>query len=264
MTHQQIVDKLAAKRLVQSIDEDLSRLVFNAMSFHKNDTVAQFSYILSPLMRRWNCVLQADREISLDYRHKTSLALAVLLHKYGFADKTITDSALQAIDALNKGVVLSDDFFRKSDDIKAFIQSTPVSLKKKPSYAESLTFYRGEDVISFQLENKYYAAYIHYIQGVNESPVLEFYDGIFDSVPSLAMLEGLPAKGAIFNDGKSRISLYAVPGMKFLPDMAGQVQLISASVKHKPSNAHLIKPDWEYTLSDLFNLQKTIQGMFGK
>jgi len=94
--------------------------------------------------------------------------------------------------------------------------------------------------------------------------VLEFYDGVFDSVPGLAELEQLPAKGAVFNDGIARISLYAVTGMKFLPDLAGQIQLISACVKTKPSNEHLVKPDWEYTVSDLFSIQKTIQGMFGK
>ncbi len=264
MTHQQILDKLAARKLVQSIDEDLARLISDAMSVHKNDLTGQLANFLPKLMVRWNCVLLADREISMDYRHKTVLALAILLHKYGFADQTITDQAIQAIDALNAGVVLSDDFYRKSDDIKAFIQTIPVPLKKKPSYAESLTFYRGEDVISIQLEQKYYAAYIHYIQGVNESPVLEYYDGEFDQVPTLAELEKLPARGAVFNDGIARISLYAVNGLKFLPDMAGQIQLISACVKKKPSNGHLVKPDWQYTLSNLFDMQRTIKGMFGK
>lgn len=31
MTHQQILDKLASKHLVKSIDEDLARLTFSAM-----------------------------------------------------------------------------------------------------------------------------------------------------------------------------------------------------------------------------------------
>ncbi|RAJ82259.1 hypothetical protein CLV59_104484 [Chitinophaga dinghuensis] len=264
MTHQQILDKLAAGKLVQSIDEDLSKLVSDAMNIQKNDHPGQLAYFLPKLMLRWNCVLLADREISMNYRHKTVLALAILLHKYGFADQSITDKAILAIDALNAGVVLSDDFYRKSNDIKAFIQAVPVPLKKRPSVAESMTFYRGEDVISIQMEQKYYAAYIHYIQGVNESPVLEFYDGEFDQVPSLSELEKLPARGAVFNDGIARISLYAVNGLKFLPDLAGQIQLISACVKQKPANEHLEKPDWLYTLSNLFDMQRTIKSMFEK
>lgn len=36
MTHQQILDKLASKHLVRSIDEDLARLTYYAMCFEKD------------------------------------------------------------------------------------------------------------------------------------------------------------------------------------------------------------------------------------
>jgi len=87
MTHQQILDKLAAKHLVQSIDEDLARLTFYAMCYYKENNIGQqLSYILPKLLLRWNCVLNASDAISNHYKWKTVLALSVILHKYGFAD----------------------------------------------------------------------------------------------------------------------------------------------------------------------------------
>lgn len=264
MTHQQILDKLAAKHLVQSIDEDLARLTFEAMCFDKSNYIdKQFDYIFPKLLLRWNCVLIASKESVTDnYKQKTTIALCVQLHKYGFADKNLTAKSLKAIDDLNKAVALSDDFFRKSDEIKSMISSIPIQLKRKPTIPESITFYRAKDVVSFQLDNKYYAAYIHELIGINQSPILEFYNGIFDKVPTIKELDKLKAKGQVYNDGIERVSHFSVSGMKFLPDLANQIQLISACVEKQPSNEHLKKPDWQFTSSDLFKIQSVLNQMF--
>ncbi len=261
MTHQQILDKLAARYLVKSMDEDLAILIFDAMCDYKNID-EQFPYILPRILLRWNCILNAGKDISETYKQKTVLELAILLHKYGFADQAISEKAVKAIDGLNKDVALSDDFFRKSEGIKKVIRSAPVSLKRKPSTPENITFYRKQDVVSIQTGTKFYAAYIHQITGKNESPVVELYDGVFDQVPTLKELEKLNAKGRIYNDGSERVSLFAVSGMKYLPDLAHQVHLISACVEKSPSNKHLKDPVGLYAGSDLFRLQEDIQEMF--
>ncbi|WP_306353924.1 hypothetical protein [Flavobacterium sp. '19STA2R22 D10 B1'] len=262
MTHQQIVDKLAAKHLVASIDDDLAELTITAMIREKNEGINPLSYVLPKLLVRWNCVLNAGKEVSSNYKQKTVLALAVLLHKYGFADKAITDKALKAIDSLNKSVALSDDFFRKSDEIKKLLLSTPEPLKRKPSSPESITFYRAKDVISIQIKDKFYAAYIHSLYSPNVAPIIEFYDGVFDTIPTLSQLENRKAKGIIFNDGLERVSNFYIGGMKSLPDLANQIQLIGACVEHKPLNDHLVIPDWEYTVSSLMRCEELINDMF--
>lgn len=262
MTHQQILDKLASKYLVKSIDEDLARLTYYAMCFEK-DYNNQFKYIFPKLMLRWNCVLNAGKEAVTDhYKQITLLGLCILLHKYGFADKDLTGKALQSIDQLNDAVALSDDFFRKSEEIKKIIQSVPVQLKRKPAIPESITFYREKDVISIQLDNKFYPAYIHKLTGVNESPVIEFYNGVFDKVPTIKEIETLNAIGRIYNDGTERVSHFSVNGMKFLPDLANQIKLIGSCVEQKPSNKHLEKSIGLYTVNDLFQIQEDIRNIF--
>ena len=261
MTHQQILDKLAAKHLVKSIDDDLATLIFDAMCYEKNDTSKQLSYILPKFLNRWNCIINSN-EVSNIYKQKTVLALSILLHKYGFTDTEILSQAIISIDELNKSIVLSDDFFRKSEEIKKLLNSLPVPLKRKPTVPESITFYRKTDVISIQLENRFYGAYIHEISGTNESPILEFYDGIFDEIPTFNQLEKLPAKGQLYNDGIERVSLHSVYGMKHQPDLANQIQLIRACVDNPPSNSHLKESIGLHTVSDLFTIQKTIKEMF--
>lgn len=266
MTHQQLLDKLAAKSLVQNIDEDLARLTISTMIYAKNNNISTenlVDYFLPKLLLRWNCVLKAhESEVTNNYKQKTILILAITLHKYGFADITLTTKAVKAIDDLNKEVALNDDFFRKSDEIKSFIQSKPSELKRKPSFPDNITFYRPKDVISIQLDNKYYAAYIHKLSNPNESPIIEFYDGIFDEVPTLAKLEKLKAKGKIYNDGKVRVAKFSVSGMKFLPDLANQIKLISACIEIPPSNEHLEKPTGLYSIIDIFELQSNIDKIF--
>lgn len=266
MTHQQILDKLAARHLVQSIDEDLARLATITMSYAKHDKAIAadpVAFILPKLLLRWDCVLQAaTSDVSDNYKQKTILAIAISLHKYGLADKAITAAAIKSIDDLNASVALSDDFFRKSDEIKAFISNPPTELKRKPGLPDSITFYRPKDVISIQLGNQYFGAYIHAHSSPNESPVIEFYDGIFGKEPSLQDLEKAGAKGRTYNDGVARIAKFSVAGMKFLPDLANQIKLVSACVATLPSNKHLEKPAGLYTVSDIFEIQDDIKALF--
>ncbi|GAA3772060.1 hypothetical protein [Flavobacterium ginsengiterrae] len=261
MTHQQILDKLASKHLVKSIDEDLARLTFSAMLGNKDSADTHLLYILPRLLNRWNCVLNAD-EISNNYKQITILALSVLLHKYGFQDETINKKAIDAIDLLNKEVVLSDDFERKSEEIKQFILSTPTPLKRKPSQPESITFYRKGDVISIQLEDHFYAAYIHEISRGNESPIIEFYDGVFDTIPSWEGIKNLSAKGQLYNSGIERISKYSVYGLKHQPDTANQIHLIKSCVDTSPINKHLKESVGLYSVIDLFRMQSDIKNLF--
>lgn len=266
MTHQQILDKLAAKSLVQNIDEDLARLTAIAMRYAKHDkeiAANLTNYILPKMLLRWNCVLEADgSEVTINYKRKANVALAVMLHKYGLTDEIITEKAISAIDDLNNEVVLGDDFFRKTAEIKTFINSKPTELKRIPSSPENITFYRPKDVISIQLGEQYFCAYIHGHERPNESPILEFYDKIFDSVPEIGELQNINAKGRMYDSGIARISKFSVAGIKFLPDLANQIKLIAACVQTPPSNAHLDKPVGLYTISDVFGIQDDIDNLF--
>lgn len=263
MTHQQILDKLAAGNVVSCIDDELARLVGWSMNGELEIAEQQLADFLPKLLSRWNCVLKAGKEeVGAYYKEKVILVLAVLLHKYGFKDKTITEQALKAIDKLNKGVVLSDHFFRKTEEIKAVLNSDPVPLKKRPGHRESITFYRSKDVISFQLDGQFYAAYIHGLVGQNNYPIIEFYDQVFTRVPELKDLKNVKARGAVYNDGVARISLDAIYLMKYLPDLANQVHLIAAGVEEKPSNDHLEESVGLYGMSDIFRIQDTIRGIF--
>ncbi|BBB62764.1 hypothetical protein UNDKW_4491 [Undibacterium sp. KW1] len=257
ITHQQALDKLAAHQLVQVIEDDVASLTSTAMSYAKHDqqlTVA--GYVLPKLLARWNCVLNAsDDEATPLYRDKTALALALLLHKHGMTEAAITVSALQAIDNLNAAVALSDAFFRNTDAIKALLNSPAQALKKRPSTRDSLTFLRAQDVIAIRLEEYYYAAYVHEINGFNEYPIIEFYRTRFEHRPDMAALQGCTAQGETYNDGKTRISLHAVCGMRHVPDPANQFHLIATGITDKPDQSHLVASVGLYAMSDLFRLQ---------
>lgn len=263
MTHQQILDKLAAGGVVSCIDDELARLVGWSMNEEFETAEQQLADFLPKLLSRWNCVLKAGKEeVGAYYKEKVILVLAVLLHKYGFKDKAITEQALKAIDKLNKGVVLSDHFFRKTDEIKAVLNSAPIPLKKRPGHRDSITFYRPKDVVSFQLDGQFYAAYIHDLVGQNDCPIIEFYDQVFTQVPELKDLKNGKARGSVYNDGTARISLDAIYLMKYLPDLANQIHLIASGVEEKPSNDHLEESVGLFAMNDIFRIQNSIRWMF--
>ncbi|GEM_PF-200993 len=265
--HAQALKKLAADILVQTLDEDLSRLLSDAMARARHDDAIAADLagsVLPPLLRRWNCVLQAgDDTASPLYRHKTAVALAILLHKYGISDAAISTRADAGIDALNEAVALSDDFHRKTDDIKsAFLRTPPTPPKRAPGLPDSLTFYRSGDVVSYQLDGRHYAAYVHRCARINQSPVIEFYDAVFDHVPDIGELQDKRARGRRYNDGSVRIEHISVAGMKFMPDPAGQFVLVKACVETPPDASHLGKRVGLYGVSDVFDLQESVDVMF--
>ena len=262
MKHQQILDKLAARFLVQALDESFARAMNWSMPT-KGGSLDMQNQVWQQILSRWNCVLQEEdkKEVSAAYKQKTILAMAVIAHKYGLNIDSILPQALVAIDALNAAVELSDDFERRSQ-IKAFLQTPPQPLKRRPIMPDNITFFRPQDVVSIQYQKRFYVAYVHCDTGINECPVIEFYDGVFDHVPNLEEVQKLPARGAHYQDGRVRISRYAVAQMKYLPDPANQVKLIAAAVAQPPSSKHLETSIGLYALTDIFALQKALEYLF--
>lgn len=261
ISHQQALDKLAARQLVQVIEDDVANLVSEAMSYAKHDKkLTVEGYVLPKLLARWNCVLQGPAgEVSPGYQDKTALALALLLHKHGISESALAVRAVQAIDNLNAAVALSDAFFRNTDAIKDLLASPPLALKKRPSTRDSLTFLRAQDVVALQLGQYFYAAYVHEISGFNEYPIIELYDARFNCRPAMTDVQGCAAWGETYNDGLPRVSLQAICGMRHLPDPANQFHLIGSGVSEKPGRSHLQDARTLYALSDLFSLQKNLR-----
>lgn len=262
MKHQQILDKLAARFLVKCMDENFTYAVSWEM-LGKGFTPETEKNAWEKIQNRWNCVLQdTTGSISDDYKQITLVAMAVLGHKYGLSIEHIKKEAFLAMDKLNENVVLSDDFERKTPEIKQFLETAPIPPKKRPAMPENITFFRPEDVISIQHKGKFYAAYIHSDMGVNEAPIIEFYDAVFEEIPTFEMLKNIPAKGRKFNNGSLLVEKYAVTQLKYLPDPANQIKLIASAIKTPPKNDHLGKAVGEYLLSDLFDIQGYIELMF--
>jgi hypothetical protein len=213
MTHTQALSKLAADTLVQTLEEDVARVMARTFALGRHDAAIAANYgghALPPLLRRWSCVLQAgDAKASALYRHKTALALAIVLHR------------------------------------------------------NDLTFYRAADVVAMELDGRFYAMYVHGCARTNQSPIVEFYDAVFDHVPQMTELAGVRARGRRYNDGVGRVARFSVSGLKFLPDPAGQFTLVKACVETPPDPGPLQKGDWLYTVSDIFELQPEVDTMFG-
>jgi hypothetical protein len=258
MKHQQILDKLAAKSMVEAIELDLGLIIREQWNQGIN-----VDKLLDTLLQRWNCALLApETEVSSLYKDKVVLAICVLLHKYGIQKDEITDKAIQAIDSLNKAVALSDAFYHQSSKIKEYLKTSSLPLKKRPSFKDAITFYRAQDVISICLDNKYYVAYVHDTNG-NKSPIIEFYDMVFDQRPTdIKQLMNINARGTLYNDGSRRISKYSIYGLKDLPDWANQVHLIKASIETPPSTLDLKESVALYAVSRIIDLPSIIKGLF--
>ncbi|WP_257221258.1 hypothetical protein [Delftia sp. 60] len=268
MTHTQALSKLAADTLVQTLEEDVARVMARTFALGRHDAAIAANYgghALPPLLRRWSCVLQADdAKATALYRHKTALALAIVLHRNGLADAGLNTAARTAIDSLNAEVALSDDFFRKSAQIRQdFLDTPPAPPKRSPGLPDSLTFYRAADVVAMELDGRFYALYVHGCARTNQSPIVEFYDAVFDHLPQMAELADVRARGRRYNDGVGRVARFSISGLKFLPDPAGQFTLVKACVETPPDPGHLQKGDWLYTVSDIFELQSEVDSMFG-
>ncbi len=262
--HQQILDKLAAAKLVEAVSDDVSLLLFwEMLGPGRKDAFGEVAEaVISQLLERWDCVLRApEDEVSTLYKQKTKLALATVMHKYGLQDAQVTAGALAAIDELNEMVALSDDFLRKSEPIKAFLSAPPKPLSRRPTKPESLTFLRAGDVIAMQVAGRYHAAYVHEV-GQNVAPVIELYDFVSAAKPMLNDVVSHRAKGGKYNDGTERAEKYQVHGLKHLPDGANQFHLLGSGVAAGPSQTHLGAPVGLYSVTHTFKLLQSVGRLF--
>lgn len=261
--HGQLLEKLSAAWMVQALDQEIADLVAWHMAARHQTSTEVADAVLSPLLDRWNHVLQAGADaVSPHYRDKVLVALATLLHKYGCADAELTARACRAIDALAEGVVLRDAFARQADTYKRELTEPPAPLKRRPARADAITFFRPRDVIVIALDGRHHAAYVHKLTGLNESPVIEFYEGAFDNVPTLSDLAGARAVGPMYDDGVPRIGRYSVHRLTYEPDPAHQVHLIAACVDTPPPNDHLAQPIRLRIAEDISSIQRVIRKLY--
>jgi len=259
MKHQQILDKLAASReLIRAMDEDLARRTREVMIGSRGPHVDVMQRLLPPVMARWRCLLDAA-SAHIHTKNIAWVALATLLHKYGFRDEHITARALTAIDDLNKDVVLSDGFARQSEAIKAFLRSEPTPLTRAPRRPRLETFLRVGDVVSIQLDGYFHAAYVRelYRDSGGTFPVIEFYQGRFERFPTA---EDLTGRSMARECGRGR---FGVIGLTYLPDPANQVVAIGADHLDPPAGAPPKPHHGNCIITDLFWLQDYIRELFG-
>lgn len=266
MNHKQILSALAAEKLVGALEHDLARLTNWEMLSPKGTIVPHENIqraVLRKLLARWKCALDAPGgDVHPDYKLKVNIALAVLLHKYGFVDEAIGTTAVEAIDVLNRQVALSDHFYKNAAPIKALIRSAPQPLRKRPACPENFTLWRTGDAFSYRLDDSIYAFYVHSVSFGNEAPLIEFYDLKLDRRPAVSDLSATPARGGQYNDGVKRIEKYWLYGMIHYPDLANQFHWVANIPNAAPSQKHLAPAVAQGAVTDLFRLQDVIRRQF--
>ncbi|MFD3547234.1 hypothetical protein ACFWUW_16750 [Streptomyces sp. NPDC058655] len=256
MRHQQVLDKLAARGHVRAMDEELARWVRWQMHLPGASHEEVAHAVIGPVLTRWRCLLDSD-DASPALRNVAKVALATLLHKYGFQDADLTAQAVAAVDELNRDVVLSDAFERQSREIKELLRSAPAPLTRKPASPRSLTFLRPGDVLSVELGGRFHAAYVWRVDGLNETPLIEFYAGTFAQPPTPAELAGGRAARP---GGRAR---FGVDGLTYLPDPAGQVRAVAAAHGEGPLGGEPGPGQGLYTVTDVMTLQRHMAELFG-
>lgn len=256
MKHEQILDKVAFDTLVMEMSDNLSMLI--NYYFKKEQTPNELSKAILPkFFERWDNVFDDDA-LSKLYQDKAWLVLATLLHKYGIQIDKITQNAINAIDSLNHQVALSDDFFRKSPQIKEFLLSTPIPLKKRPAQTKAITFFRPKDMIAMHYKNTYYVMYVHSHMYNYDAPVVEFYRQTFDMLPTIDDLTDMKATGLKHNNGNVYAQTFAMIGLKYVQDPANQFHLIDANNHtHIPDRSQItVKTDiGSFMALDIFEIQ---------
>ncbi|MDX3728981.1 hypothetical protein [Streptomyces caniscabiei] len=256
MKHQQVLDKLAARGHVRALDEELARWVHHQMQAPPATRGEPVRDLITPVLNRWRCLFDCD-DVRPMTKNVVWVALATLLHKYGLQDMAVTAQARRAVGDLNREVALSDAFARYSEDIKQFLSTAPAPLTRKPSVPRPLTFLRAGDVLSIEFSGRFHAAYVREITGLNESPVIEFYEGTFSQPPTLADLTGRkaakPAARARFH----------VTGLTYLPDPAHQVRTVVTAHADGPKGGEPVPGRGLYAMTELIALQRHIVDLFG-
>lgn len=237
------------------MDEDLARWVGHRMRCPGSSRSEVEQAVIPPVLLRWRCLLDAE-DIGPVTKNVARVALATLLHKYGFQDPGTTADALRAVDELNEGVVLSDAFERQSPEIKKLLESAPVPLTRRPRRPRTLSFLRPGDVISFELSGRFHAAFVREMNGANEFPVIEFYAGTFTRPPTWAELSG---RAAAAEHARAR---FGVVGLTHVPDPAHQVLIIEAQQPQPPHGGDTLPGGGLWAMSDLMSLQEDVRGLF--
>ncbi|PZT73777.1 MULTISPECIES: hypothetical protein [unclassified Streptomyces] len=212
--------------------------------------------VITPVLARWSCLLNCD-DVRPSAKNMVRVALATVLHKYGFHDEDVTAQAIRAVDDLNRDVVLSDAFERQSEDIKKFLSTAPTPLARKPITPRSLTFLRAGDVLSIEFGGRFHAAYVWKIWGCNEEPEIEFYEGTFSQPPTMADLSGREAARPA---ARAR---FRVTGLTYLPDPAHQVRAVAAAHVDGPRGGEPIPGRGLHTVTDVMALQQDMVNLFG-
>ncbi|MFK0156715.1 hypothetical protein ACIQVK_32200 [Streptomyces sp. NPDC090493] len=255
MRHQQILDKLAARETVQAMNEDVARWTGEQMSYRGRSHAEVEKAVITPVLARWRCLFDAA-DATAAAKDVGWVALATLLHKYGFHDSAITAKALTSVDELNRHVVLSDAFEKQSPAIKALLRSAPTPLTRRPRNTRTVTFLRPGDVVSIQLAGRFHAAFVHELHGANEFPVIEFYAGSFSHPPTMAQLAGRPAARA---GARAR---FGVAGLTYLPDPAQQVKALASQHSKAPHGGDPQPGGGLWSLTDIIDLPGATAALF--
>jgi hypothetical protein len=257
--HKQILDKLASRELVVSMNADLARSTREMMLTGGGPRADQQRRVLAPVLARWRCLLDSG-STPAHVKDIARVALATLLHKYGFAEQDVTASALTAVDDLNRGVVLSGAFGRQAAEIKALLCSPPVPRTRRPPRTRAMTFLRPGDVVSIQLDQWFQAAYVIELHSDNGGtfPVIEFYQGRFYRVPAAADLSG---RAMARDHGRAR---FGVDGLTYLPDPAGQVVQVAAGKLAPPQGTSPGLGEGSWIFSDILLLQEQMARLLSR
>lgn len=260
LNHKQALDLLNSRSLVTSIEQDLTRLIRRGISASPGGSDEVTAQILRNILSRWNCALFApDDEVTPSQKNLTIVVLTLLLHKYGFQEQSLTSKAHQAIDSINNDILLDDQFFRKTSDLKELLSSPPVLRSRKPTRPADVTFWRAGDLATYQVGETFYALYIHGLVGVKEAPIVEFFDIALSRRPAQGDILGQKMRGVSFNDGVIRAQRYIVFGMRDMPDPANQFHLLGNVPHFKPDHTQLAPSIGIGVVTDIFRLADEVR-----
>ncbi|MBK0011328.1 hypothetical protein [Stenotrophomonas sp. S41] len=258
--HLDVLKLLAAAGLVEAIDGDVKRCALWARlppEAAEREPAKIGAEVIENVLLRWNCILQADpAEVAPLYVHKTALALAVCLHRQGFADAELTDAAVAAIAALNAAVALNDVFHRRRADIEALLRSPALMPARRPSHAKAHTAWRAGDVVGMQVGDRHHA--FHVLEVSQGAPIVEFYDIVQDTPLAWEHLQGVIARGKQLNDGCEYLDRYALYRLQYQPDPAHQFRLLASGIAQGPDSAHLARHSGLYVVTDVFRMTRDL------
>lgn len=258
--HLDVLKLLAAAGLVEAIDGDVKRCAHWARlgpEAAAREPAQIGTEVIENVLLRWNCILQADAaEVAPLYVHKTALALAVCLHRQGFADAKLTDAAVAAIAALNAAVALNDTFHRRSADIEALLRSAAVMPTRRPSLPKAHTSWRAGDVVGMQVADRHHA--FHVLEVSQGAPIVEFYDIVQATPLAWEHLQDVIARGQRLNDGRHDLDRHALYGLQHQPDPAHQFRLLASGIAQGPDSTHLARHSGLYAVTDVFRMTRDL------